>query len=214
MHTPFARSAMNAVENIAAGACYKSAAATFVWYCWWAAAPCQRRPIACLVRLWPGLTSLPAADRRQPAPIALADVEATGLSESSTAALLPPGLAPTPSTLHPGHGIVAPMQLVQQIRDPSDLRRAIFARRRCRRPGARHRRGGKATGRAAVELEDSITSSPALPKAPGLPPARHPGRPHPRRRNPAGQRVFIMQSAHHPRRRHRAWRPRHGGSGD
>lgn len=89
MHTPFARSAMNAIENIAAGAFCKSAAATFclVLLVGCSALPTPpNRPVS--YDFGPGLTSLPAADRRASLPpIALADVEATGLSESSTAVL-------------------------------------------------------------------------------------------------------------------------------
>ena len=71
----------------------------------------------CLVRLWPGLTSLPAADRRASLPpIALADVEATGLSESSTAVLYRLNYADAqqlrPYTL--ARWTQPPVQLVQQ----------------------------------------------------------------------------------------------------
>ena len=64
MHTPFARSAMNAIENIAAGAFCKSAAATFclVLLVGCSALPTPpNRPVS--YDFGPGLTSLPSINR-------------------------------------------------------------------------------------------------------------------------------------------------------
>ena len=168
MHTPFARSAMNAIENIAASACCKSAVATFclVLLVGCSALPTPpNRPVS--YDFGPGLTSLPAADRRASLPpIALADVEATGLSESSTAVLYRLNYADAqqlrPYTL--ARWTQPPVQLVQQaLRAQLGLRRPVLQDADAAAQARDTARGGKLPAVLRIELEEfsHLFTSPA-----------------------------------------------------
>ena len=166
MHT-FARSAMNAIGAHSCNAFCKSALATLSGI----AAGCSafanppNRPVR--VRLWPGLTSLPAADRASLPPIALADVEQKAAPPS--AVRLNYAGRPTTAPLHTG-----PL-------DPAA--RVTVAATPARPAGPTPRRAADADAAAQaltppaaancppllrIELEDSATSSPAPPST-GLP---------------------------------------------
>ena len=199
MHTPFARSAMNAIENIATNACCKSAAATFclVLLVGCSALPTPpNRPVS--YDFGPGLTSLPAADRRASLPpIALADVEATGLSESSTAVLYRLNYADAqqlrPYTL--ARWTQPPVQLVQQaLRAQLGLRRPVLQDADAAAQARDTARGGKLPAVLRIELEEfsHLFTSPA--ESTGLLRLRATlVDPTPAGETLLGQRVFIVQ---------------------
>ena len=190
MHTPFARSAMNAIENIAASACYKSAAATFclVLLVGCSALPTPpNRPVS--YDFGPGLTSLP--------PIALADVEATGLSESSTAVLYRLNYADAqqlrPYTL--ARWTQPPVQLVQQaLRAQLGLRRPVLQDADAAAQARDTARGGKLPAVLRIELEEFSHLFTSPTESTGLLRLRATlVDPTPAGETLLGQRVFIVQ---------------------
>lgn len=189
---------MNAIENIAACACYKSAAAAF---CLVLLAGCSalpsppNRPVS--YDFGPGLTSLPADRRASLPPIALADVEATGLSESSTAVLYRLTYADAqqlrPYTL--ARWTQPPVQLVQQaLRAQLGLRRPVLQDADAAAQARDTARGGKLPAVLRIELEEfsHLFTSPA--ESTGLLRLRATlVDPTPAGETLLGQRVFIVQ---------------------
>ena len=206
MHTtpahPFARSsrsAMNAIKNIASSARLASATGTF---CLVLLAGCSALPAApnrpVSYDFGPGLTSYAPADRRAPlAPIALADVEATGLAEGSTAVQYRLAYADAqqlrPYTL--ARWTQPPVQLVQQaLRAQLGQRRAVLQDADAAAQARDTARGGKLPAVLRIELEEFSHLFTSPTESTGLLRLRATlVDPTPAGETLLGQRVFIVQ---------------------
>ena len=205
---PFARSArsassaMNAIKNIACSAHLASATGTF---CLVLLAGCSALPAApnrpVSYDFGPGLTSYAPADRqasRTPlAPIALADVEATGLAEGSTAVQYRLAYADAqqlrPYTL--ARWTQPPVQLVQQaLRAQLGQRRPVLQDADAAAQARDTARGGKLPAVLRIELEEFSHLFTSPTESTGLLRLRATlVDPTPAGETLLGQRVFIVQ---------------------
>ncbi len=199
MHTTPACHAMNAIKNIAVRAFPASAAATF---CLILLAGCSalpappHRPVS--YDFGPGPTSYAPGDRRAPLPpVALADVEATGLAESSTAVQYRLTYADAqqlrPYTL--ARWTQPPVQLVQQaLRAQLGLRRPVLQDADAAAQARDTARGGKLPAVLRIELEEFTHIFTAPAESTGLLRLRATlVDPTPAGETLLGQRVFIVQ---------------------
>ncbi len=199
---PFTRSAssaMNAIKNIASSAHLASATGTF---CLILLAGCSALPSApnrpVSYDFGPGLTSYPATERRAPLPpIALADVEATGLAEGSTAVQYRLAYADAqqlrPYTL--ARWTQPPVQLVQQaLRAQLGQRRPVLQDADAAAQARDTARGGKLPAVLRIELEEFSHLFTTPTESTGLLRLRATlVDPTPAGETLLGQRVFIVQ---------------------
>lgn len=193
---------MIAIKNIAASAQLTGAAGIF---CLVLLAGCSALPAApnrpVSYDFGPGLTSYAPADRQAPrtplAPIALADVEATGLAEGSTAVQYRLAYADAqqlrPYTL--ARWTQPPVQLVQQaLRAQLGQRRAVLQDADAAAQARDTARGGKLPAVLRIELEEFSHLFTTPTESTGLLRLRATlVDPTPAGETLLGQRVFIVQ---------------------